>query len=142
MGLFDKDIITRDPYDDYRQTSILFIKRQFVYDRDLKMMLWDGRVDEFCSSVDKCSNSLVNRGYNTSHGVKEEHISINHIGDVGHCKYFQIYSHITTPSEYTFKLYSMCFCMQPDPYGGVNIIWADEVENLTTKELELFETIK
>lgn len=140
MSIFDKDIITRVPYDDYRQVSILFIKRQLAYGSDFSTMLNCGKYTDFCRLINERVNSCVNHEYNLSHGVKEEHISIHPIGNIAYCKYFQINSCITTLDECRIKLYSRCFCIKPDMFGYMRVVWDDEVKDLTAKEQ--FEKIK
>ena len=127
MSIFDKNIISEEPYGKYRETSIVFIKRQFTQDFYLAQVLWEGHYEQFCKYINDKINSRVNREYNQKHGVIKENISIIHIGNIAQCKYFKINSHITTVDEYTFKLYSICFCIKSDMFGTKHVVWADEV---------------
>ena len=129
MGIFNEDIITKDPYDDYRYTSILFVKRQLLYGTGHVEMLNHGRYADCSRLMSERANSCVNHEYNLSHSVKEEHISIHPLGNFAQCKYFQIESCIITLDDCQIKLYSMCFCIKPDMFGYQRVVWEDEVRN-------------
>ncbi len=128
MSIFDKDIIEKEPYGEYRETSILFIKRQFTYRFDLVRMLYEGHYEQFCIYINDKINGPINREYNQKHGVIKENISIIPIRTTAKCKYFKIYSRITTVDEYTFKLYSRCFCIKPNMFDTKHVVWEDEYE--------------
>ena len=127
MSIFNKNIISEEPYGEYRETSILFIKRQLKYCFDFVRMLCEEHYEQFCRCIDDKLNSPFNREYNQKHGVIKENISITPIGTITQCRYFKIDSCITTAGEYTFKLYSICFCIKPDMFGAKHVVWKDEV---------------